>query len=195
MALIYTLGAISGAHFNPAVTFAFAMRRDFPWRHVPGFWLAQLGGALLAAAFLRALFGLAGHLGITEPAAQLGAMPALWMEVVLTLLLILVILGTAQEHRVTGPNAALAVGATIALAGLFASPVSGASMNPARSLGPDIVALHLSSAWIYVMGPFAGAAIAVGLTWLLHGQPNHTEVETGSGQDNKRGQAQSRNAE
>jgi aquaporin Z len=137
MAMIYTLGSQSGAHFNPVVTLAFTLREDFPWKRVPGYWDVQLVGAILAALLLRMLFGLAGHLGATVP--HHGTTEALVMEIVLTFLLITVILGTATNHRLTGPNAALAVGGTIALCGLFAGPISGASMNPARSLGPFLV--------------------------------------------------------
>jgi aquaporin Z len=127
MAMIYTLGSKSGAHFNPAVTLAFTLRRDFPWNRVPGYWGAQMIGAVFAAFLLRLLFGLAGHLGATLP--HYGTIEAIVMEVLLTFLLITVILGTATNHRLTGPNAAIAVGGFIALAGLFAAPISGASMK------------------------------------------------------------------
>jgi aquaporin Z len=127
MAMIYTLGSKSGAHFNPAVTLAFTLRRDFPWNRVPGYWGAQMVGAVFAAFLLRLLFGLAGHLGATLP--HYGTIEAIVMEVLLTFLLITVILGTATNHRLTGPNAAIAVGGFIALAGLFAAPISGASMK------------------------------------------------------------------
>jgi aquaporin Z len=127
MAMIYTLGSKSGAHFNPAVTLAFTLRRDFPWNRVPGYWGAQMVGAVFAAFLLRLLFGLAGHLGATLP--HYGTIEAIVMEVLLTFLLITVILGTATNHRLTGPNAAIAVDGFIALAGLFAAPISGASMK------------------------------------------------------------------
>ena len=125
MAMIYTLGSQSGAHFNPVVTLAFTLRQDFPWKRVPGYWGAQLVGAILAALLLRVLFGLVGHLGATLP--RHGTIEALVMEIVLTFLLVTVILGTATNHRLTGPNAAIAVGGTIALLALFAGPISGAS--------------------------------------------------------------------
>ena len=127
MAMIYTLGSKSGAHFNPAVTLAFTLRRDFPWSRVPGYRGAQMVGAVFAAFLLRLLFGLAGLLGATLP--HYGTIEAIVMEVLLTFLLITVILGTATNHRLTGPNAAIAVGGFIALAGLFAAPISGASMK------------------------------------------------------------------
>ncbi|BAY10820.1 major intrinsic protein [Calothrix sp. NIES-2098] len=181
MAMIYTVGEVSGAHFNPVVTLAFAIRRDFSWRRVPSYWLAQFVGAILAALFLRSLFGNVGHLGATHPDAQYGAFAAVMMELVLTLLLVSVILGTAQQHRLVGHNAAVAVGGTIALCGLFASPISGASMNPARSLGPDIVAGTLSNTWIYGVGPIAGAILATLCAWLLHGNPSEDEVKAAEG--------------
>jgi aquaporin Z len=179
LALIYAYGNVSGAHFNPAVTLAFAARGDFPWRRVPGYWLAQFAGALLAALFLRGLFGTVAHLGATLP--HFGVTASLTMEIVLSCLLITVILGTSTRHRVVGPDAALGVGATIALCGLFAGPVSGASMNPARSLGPAAVSGALQDAWIYLVGPAAGSLLAVGIAWVLHGRPNPAEVEAAMG--------------
>lgn len=181
MVMIYTVGEVSGAHFNPVVTLAFAIRRDFPWRRVLGYWLAQVVGAILAALFLRSLFGNVGHLGATLPDSKYGSIAAVMMELVLTCLLVIVILGTAQQHHLVGPNAAIAVGGTIALCGLFASPISGASMNPARSLGPDLVAGTLTSTWIYAVGPIAGAILATLFAWLLHGNPSESEVQAAEG--------------
>jgi aquaporin Z len=188
LALIYALGDVSGAHVNPAVTLAFALRGVFSWARVPAYWLAQLAGAIGAAAFLGLTFGPVAHLGATVPG--FGVPPALAMEVALTWLLVTVILGTATRHRVVGPNAALAVGATVALCGLFAGPVSGASMNPARSLGPALVdaiagagvgSAAWQSAWIYVLGPVAGAATAVLGIRLLKGYQKDGEQEAASG--------------
>ncbi|TQF02819.1 aquaporin [Kitasatospora acidiphila] len=136
LALVYTLGETSGAHLNPAVTLAFAARRDFPWRWVPGYLLAQCTGAIAAAGLLRALFGTAGDLGVSVPRAGVGDSTALVLEVVLTLGLVTVILGTASGARNIGHNAAIAVGCYVALAGLWSGPLGGASMNPARSLAP-----------------------------------------------------------
>lgn len=180
MAMIYVVGGLSGAHFNPVVTLAFALRRDFPWRRVPGYMIVQLIGGILAAVVLRLLFGLAGHLGETLPKA--GTVPALATEIILTFILITVILGTATNHSLIGHNAALAVGATIALDGMFAYTASGASMNPARSLGPFIVAGQMSDAWIYIVGPFVGGLIAVGAAWLLRGNTTPEAVKTASGE-------------
>jgi aquaporin Z len=181
MALIYTLGDVSGAHLNPAVTLAFTLRGDFPWRRVPGYWLAQFVGATVAAVFLRLVFGNVGHLGATLPARTLGFWPALLMEAVLTMLLVTVILGTAHDSRLVGHNAALAVGGTIALTGLFAGSVSGASMNPARSFGPALVGGHLSTMWIYLLGPLAGALLAAGIAWILHGPTTLEAIKAAGG--------------
>ena len=182
MALIYSFGPISGAHFNPAVTLAFALRGNFPWRRVPGYWGAQVIGAVLAAALLRVLFGLTGHLGATLP--RHGVTTSLVMEVVLTSILVTVILATAANYKMVGHNAALAVGATIALDGLFAAPISGASMNPARSLGPALVAARLDDVWIYLVGPLLGGLVAVGIAWFLRGggSPYANKAATGDGQ-------------
>jgi aquaporin Z len=172
MAIIYFMGTISGAHLNPAVTLAFALRRNFPWKRVPGYVAAQLAGAVLAAAFLRAAFGNVGHLGATEPGAGIGAGTTVLIEIVLTAGLISVILGTASGARNIGANAAIAVAGYIVLAGLWAAPISGASMNPARSLGPALVGGHWADEWAYVVGPIAGGAVAVGFAWILRGRPS-----------------------
>jgi len=172
LAMIYTIGETSGAHLNPAVTVAFAARGNFPWRRVPGYLFAQVGGAVLAAGLLRALFGTAGRLGGTYPGRGIGVAPALVLEVVLTFGLVSVILGTASGARNVGHNAAIAVGGYVALAGLWASPVSGASMNPARSLGPDLISGDVHDLWIYLVGPMAGGLLAVALAWVLRGAPS-----------------------
>jgi aquaporin Z len=179
MAMIYSVGNLSGAHFNPAVTLAFTLRKDFPWRRVPGYWLAQVVGAVAAALLLRALFGPVGHLGATLP--HHGEVASLVMEIVLTFFLLTVILATATNHKIVGHNAALAVAGTIALDGLFAAPISGASMNPARSFGPALVGGEMSTYWIYLVGPVAGALIAVGMAWLLRGGTSAYAMEAAQG--------------
>jgi aquaporin Z len=172
LALIYTIGETSGAHLNPAVTVAFAARGNFPWRRVPGYVLAQLAGAAAAAGLLRLLFGLGGGLGRTAPGPGIAAPTALAVEIVLTFGLVTVILGTASGARNVGHNAAIAIGGYVALAGLWASQVSGASMNPARSLGPALVSGDLGDAWIYIAGPLAGGVLPVALAWALRGRPS-----------------------
>lgn len=171
MAIIYFMGTVSGAHLNPAVTLAFAVRRNFPWRRVPGYVLAQAGGAIAAALFLRTLFGTTGALGATVPGSGIGSGSALAIEVVLTAGLVNTILGTASGARNIGANGAIAVGGYIALAGLWAAPISGASMNPVRSFAPDLLRGDLGTTWIYVAGPVLGAMIGVAFEWILKGKP------------------------
>jgi aquaporin Z len=167
MAIILFMGNVSGAHLNPAVTFAFALRRDFPWNRLPGYVVAQLAGAVLACSFLWLVFGKVGLLGATEPGAGISDWQAVSVELVLTLGLASTILGTASRAQNIGHLSAVAVGGYIVLAGLWSSPISGASMNPARSFAPDLVLGHFDHFWVYVAGPGLGAAIAVGVTWLL----------------------------
>ncbi|MGC2197083.1 MAG: aquaporin [Terriglobales bacterium] len=171
MAIIYFMGAVSGAHLNPAVTLAFAVRRNFPWKRVPGYIVGQVIGGIGAAVFLRSLFGTVGALGATLPARGVTNGKALAMEVVLTTGLVNTILGTASGARNIGTNGALAVGGYIALAGLWAAPVTGSSMNPARSLAPDLVRGDLHTTWIYLVGPAVGALIGVAFEWILKGKP------------------------
>jgi aquaporin Z len=171
MAVIYFMGTVSGAHLNPAVTLAFAARRNFPWSRVPGYLVAQTVGGVAAASFLRAMFGTQGLLGATTPGAGVGDFRALVMEVLLTTGLVSTILGTSSGARNIGSNAALAVGGYIALAGLWAAPISGASMNPVRSFALDLVRGDLTTTWVYVVGPLLGGLIAVGFEWILKGKP------------------------
>ena len=169
-AVILFMGAVSGAHLNPAVSLAFALRGDFPWRRVPGYIIVQLVGATLACLFLRWVFGNVEHLGATLPGPGYKNWQALLMEIVLTALLVSVILGTASAAQNVGAIAALGVGGYIALAGLWAAPVSGVSMNPARSFGPALASGEWRSYWVYVAGPLAGALIAVGCAMVLRGR-------------------------
>ncbi len=181
IAIIYFMGTVSGAHLNPAVTLAFAVRRNFPWRRVPGYLLAQLAGGVAAALFLRVLFGTAGALGATLPGSGIGTGAALTMEVVLTAGLVNTILGTASGARNIGTNGAIAVGGYIVLAGLWAAPISGASMNPVRSLAPDLVRGELGTTWIYVAGPLLGALIGVMFEWILKGGPTAAGAQAAQG--------------
>jgi aquaporin Z len=168
-ALILFMGAVSGAHLNPAVSVAFALRGDFPWKRVPAYIAAQFAGAVLATLLLWALIGRQGSAGLTLPGAGIPAATAMWWEAVLTAGLVSVILGTASGAQQLGPLAAIGVGSYIALAGLWGSPVSGASMNPARSLGPALVLDDWTSWWAYLAGPVIGGAIAVGIAYILRG--------------------------
>jgi aquaporin Z len=183
MAIILSIGNVSGAHVNPAVTLAFALHRDFAWRRVPGYVVAQLAGATLACLFLWAVYGKVGLLGATEPGAGISNWKAMLTELVLTVGLASTILGTASRAQNVGPLSAVAVGGYIVLAGLWSSPISGASMNPARSLAPDLVLGRFDHLWVYLVGPGAGATVAVGIVWLLRGpggDPEGTKTASGT---------------
>ena len=169
MAIILFMGKVSGAHLNPAVSIAFSLRGDFPWRRVPGYIFVQLIGATLAALFLHAVINVSASYGSNYPASGYSAFDAFLMEAVLTLGLVSVILGTASGAQNIGIFGAIGVGAYIALAGLWGSPISGASMNPARTFGPNLVATDFTSYWVYVAGPLVGAVLAVGAAWVLRG--------------------------
>jgi aquaporin NIP len=155
--MIYALGHISGAHFNPAVSLAFALSRHFPWSRLVAYWGAQVAGALLAAALLRGSLGNIAHVGATLPSGSQGQ-SFLW-EVVLTFFLMFVIIAVATDTRAVGEAAAIAIGATVGLDAMFGGPISGASMNPARSLGPAVVGGDLHALWIYLTAPLLGAAL------------------------------------
>ena len=181
MAMIYALGPLSGLHINPAVTLAFTARGVFKAAWVVPYLIVQFAGAICAALFLQAMYShvdAGGNYPIAKPG---GDWRSLVMEIVLTAILVTVILNTATGYRSIGHNAALAVGSTVALLGLFASPISGASMNPARTLGPDIVSLNFTGWWIYIVGPIVGAAIAVMLIGLVRGVPDAEEREAAEG--------------
>jgi aquaporin Z len=169
LAIILFMGKVSGAHLNPAVSIAFALRGDFPWRRVPGYIAVQLAGAALAAWFLQAVVHVSASYGSNYPAPAYSAVDAFVMETVLTLGLVSVILGTASGAQNLGITGAFGVGAYIALAGLWGSPISGTSMNPARTFGPDAVAANFGSYWVYVAGPLLGATLAVGIAFVLRG--------------------------
>jgi len=169
MAVILFMGTVSGAHLNPAVSVAFALRGNFPWRRVPAYIAAQFVGSVLAVLLLWALIGKHGSAGLTLPGPGVSAWVALAWEVVLTAGLVSVILGTASGAQQIGPFAAIGVAGYIALAGLWGAPVSGASMNPARSLGPALVLGDWTAWWAYLAGPLGGAVIAVGCAWVLRG--------------------------
>jgi aquaporin Z len=183
MAMIYAWGPLSGLHINPAVTFAFACRLVFPPGWVVPYWTAQFAGAIAAAWFLQGVFGHVSTGGTYPISTPGGDWRSLVMEIVLTFILASVILNTATGSRSIGHNAAIAVGGTVALLGLFASPISGASMNPARSLGPDIVGLDFAGWWVYVLGPVVGAFIAVIVITAVRGLPVESERKAAEGGD------------
>jgi aquaporin Z len=188
MVIIYFMGAVSGAHINPAVTIAFACRRHFPWKRVPLYILAQITGGLLAAAFLKAMFGEIGKVGATVPYPDLGNWKVFIIETVLTTGLVNTILGTAAGPGNVGNNGALAIGGYIALAGLWASPLTGASMNAVRTIAPDLVRGNLETTWIYALATLLGAIVAVGFEWVLKGKPSHhadKEAQGGIAKDGK----------
>ena len=169
MAVILSIGLISGAHLNPAVTLAFALRHEFPWKRVPGYLMAQVVGSVLACLLLWALVGKVGR-GVSD-------LQAMVMEAALTFGLVTVILGTAAGAQNVGPLSALAVGGYVALAGLWSSPISGASMNPGRSFGPDLVMGDFSHFWVYLVGPVLGALLAVGAAHALRGRGGDAMAE------------------
>ncbi|MGA9775717.1 MAG: aquaporin [Candidatus Dormiibacterota bacterium] len=169
MAIILFMGLVSGAHLNPVVSIAFALRNEFPWRRIPAYIAAQIVGSVLACLLLWALVGKLGMLGATEPGRGIGDLQAMAMEAALTLGLVSTILGTASGAQNVGTLSALAVGGYIALAGLWSSPISGASMNPVRSFGPDLVMGNFGHFWVYLVGPLLGTLLAVGAAYILRG--------------------------
>ena len=170
LAIILFMGKVSGAHLNPAVSVAFALRGDFPWRRVPGYIIVQLIGASLAAWFAQSVINASAVFGSNYPASGYTSTDAFLMEAVLTLGLVSVILGTASGAQNLGVFGALGVGGYIILAGLWGSPISGASMNPARTFGPDLVGGNFTSYWVYVAGPLVGAGLAVVAAYVLRGR-------------------------
>lgn len=181
MAMIYALGPLSGLHINPAVTVAFTLRGTFKAAWALPYIIVQLLGACAAALLFQSMYVSAKYGSNYPIATQGGQWRSFVMETLLTLILVTVILHTATGYRSIGHNAALAVGATVALLGLFASPISGASMNPARTLGPDLVSRDFTGWWIYIAGPLLGACLAVALIRLVRGQPHKEELEAAEG--------------
>ena len=168
MAMIYALGEVSGAHLNPAVTTGFFLARRFPGRDVLPYVLSQLAGALLASAILRLLFGNVASLGATRPAGS--DLQSFVLESILTAVLMFVTLCVAAGSKEQGLMAGIAIGATVGLEAMFAGPICGASMNPARSIAPALLSAHVTSLWVYVAGPLIGAAMAVPC-WLATREP------------------------
>ncbi len=168
VAMIWSLSAVSGAHINPAVTLAFVLRGVFPPLKAVGYWFVQFAGGSAGALLLRLFFGRSVIHGVTSAGPGVSPVTAAGWEMVITSILVIVILSTAAEKPVVGKNAALAVGFTVACCGLFSSPVTGASMNPARSFGPAMASGLWNDAWIYFAGPCGGAIVAVFLCAFLH---------------------------
>ena len=181
VALIFSLSGVSGAHINPAVTFAFVVRGVFPVPRAFAYVVTQFAGAVAAGAALLIVFGPLARHGVSRMELPLAPAVGAGSEAVLTAILVLVILGTSEQKAVVGKNAAIAVGFTVAALGLFASPVSGASMNPARSLGPAIATLSFENWWLYLVGPITGALIGCGIVHLIYGAPTPNEREAALG--------------
>ena len=169
VAIILFMGKTSGAHLNPVVSVGFWLRGDFPARRLPGYVIAQLLGAVAAAGLLQTVVGVSARAGSTFPAAGHAAGDALVVEALLTMGLVSVILGTASGAQQVGLFGALGVGSYVALAALWAAPLSGASMNPWRTVGPDIVSVHFTDWWVYVVGPVVGMVLAVAVAYVLRG--------------------------
>ena len=169
MAMILFVGKISGTHMNPAVTLAFAARGDFPWRRVPGYIIVQIAAGFLAAFILVALVGVSSSNGGSYPGANTSPLTAMFVEMLLTFGLVSVVMGTASGAQSVGTFAALAVGGYIALSAMWGGPLSGASMDPARTLGPNIVSGNIGPIWVYIAGPLLGAALAVVVAYVLRG--------------------------
>ncbi len=161
LAMIHTFGDVSGAHFNPAVTIGFAAAGRFPWKNVPGYTIAQFGGAFAASLTVKLLLPNGASLGATLPAGSVTQ--SFILEIILTAILMLVILSVSAGSREKGITAGIAIGAVISLEAMFAGPISGASMNPARSLAPAIVSGNFEHLWLYPLATILGALIAVPL--------------------------------
>jgi MIP family channel proteins len=171
MVMIYAVGHVSGAHFNPAVSLAFALTRHFPWPRVFAYWVVQVAAALLAAALIRASLGNDAHVGATLPSGSQGQ-SFVW-EFVLTFFLMFVIMAVATDARAVGEAAAIAIGGTVGLDAMFGGPISGASMNPARSIGPAVVSGDLHALWLYIVAPVLGAAAGALTYQLVRGEVGH----------------------
>ena len=169
MAIIMFMGKVGGAHLNPGVSIAFALRRDFPWSRVPAYLVVQFVAAIAGAWTAQQLIGVSAKLGGSYPGASTSAVTAFAVEAILTFGWVSVILGTSSGAQTIGIIAAIGVGGYIALAGLWAAPLSGASMNAARTFGPNLVGADLTSIWVYLTGPLLGAVVAVGFAYVLRG--------------------------
>jgi aquaporin NIP len=195
MVMIYAVGHVSGAHFNAAVTFAFALTRHFPWSRAVAYWGAQLAGALAAAILLRASLGNIAHLGATLPTGS-QRQAFLW-ELVMSAILMFVVLAVATDTRAAGEDAAIAIGGTIALDAMFGGPISGASMNPTRSLGPALVSGDLHALWVYILAPPIGTGLGALAYEFIRADAQHPDpmppVSYGTAHDVRQQPARKRN--
>lgn len=183
MAMIYAVGHVSGAHFNPAVSFAFALTRHFPWARTVSYWAAQLVGAILAAGLLRGSLGNIADVGATLPSGSQGQ-SFLW-ELVLTFFLMFVIMAVATDTRAVGEAAAIAIGGTVGLDAMFGGPISGASMNPARSIGPALVAGDVHALWLYIVAPLVGASLGALVYQVVRGEETKPGVAVAGSAEGK----------
>ena len=181
-AIIYAFSDISGAHIDPAVSLGFAVRRVMSIRQLASYWIVQFAGAFGAALLAQRLWGRLLLLGASHPGPKYTHVQAVLAEIILTFLVMIVILGCAEKEAVVGKQAALAVGFTVAACGFFAGPVSGASMNPARSIAPQILGGAYDLVWIYAIGPCAGAALAALAAWFFFGRPDEGEAKAARGE-------------
>lgn len=182
IAIIYAFSEISGAHIDPAVSLGFWVRRTMSAGMMISYWVAQFGGAFAAAFLAFTLWGTKIALGASHPGPDYTPLVAVIAEIILTFLLMLVILAMAEQEPIVGKQAALAVGLTVTTCGFFAGPISGASMNPARSIAPQILGGAYNIVWIYALGPCAGAALAAGVAFLLFGKPRPSEKKAAEGE-------------
>ncbi|HJP81471.1 MAG TPA: aquaporin [Candidatus Saccharimonadales bacterium] len=187
MVLIYAIGKISGSHINPAVTLAFAVRKTFMWRRVPGYIAAQLIGATLAALLLQYLLSGNGSLG--APAPHISHVQAFIVEIILTFFLMSIVIGSSVGSKIVGPNAGIAVGAAVAMCEIVGTMLSGAAINPGVAFGSLFVAGHLDIYWIYLAGPIIGAVLSVFFNYLIQGRPTKHELESASGEAEQHGKS------
>jgi len=169
MSMIYALGHVSGAHFNPAVSIAFTIAKKFKIKELTPYIVSQLSGAILASLILKLLFPMNQNLGATIPLGS--EMQSFVMELILSFLLMLVIINVAHGSKEQGMFAGIAIGCVIILEAMFAGPISGASMNPARSIAPALVSKNLNHLWLYIIAPITGASLAVGIWKILNQSP------------------------
>lgn len=183
IAIILFMGKVSGSHLNPAISIAFAARGDFPWWRVPGYIVAQIAGGFAAALLLSAFVGVSASNGGSYPGDGVTPLTAMFIEMMLTFGLASVVLGTASGAQSVGLFAAIGVGGYITATAMWAGPLTGSSMDPARTLGPNIVGGDIGPIWVYIIGPILGGLLAVGLAYLLRGHGGHkaaTEVAEGA---------------